>query len=351
MHATELKGLSGRSSAALVLAAASLSGCASKAPALHPTPFFSPTATRQATNAVDAGDADLEIAELRRVMMSRPDDVDARVRLAQAYTLRGFPDVALEHYRVGAERFPDSVKIVLGLVRTLRRAEQKEEALAVLKTFIHAHPQNTAEPYEWLGILNDDMQNWKASEYAYETALLYAPRSAELHNNLGYSFLMQALNNAAATEFRMALDLKRDLVIARNNLGIALAGNTETDPKEAILNWQAVSGPAAAHNNMAALLIERGEYPRARKELETALGYDQQNAQAIYNLALLSEKDGKPAVIPPQNAAVRTVRQPNPILKFLHLVRQPETPSESQTLAAGPATPPAVAPVGSGSGN
>lgn len=359
MRATENKGLGCRSGAAWMLAAVSLTGCASKTATLHPTPFFSPTPTRQATNAVDAGDADLEIAGLRKTMMSRPDDVDIRVRLAQAYNAHGFPDVALEHYRLAAQRFPDSLKVALGLARTLRRADQKEEALAGLKAFIHARPQATAEPYEWLGILNDDVQNWKASQLAYETALLYSPASAELHNNLGNALLMQGLNHNAATEFHAALRIKRDFAIARNNLGIALAGDTDGDRKEAILNWQAVSGPAAAHNNMAALLIERGDYPGARKELDAALGYDQQNAQAILNLALVSEKDGKPAVIPPANLAtapVKNARQPNLMMKFLHVGRHTGKPAESQSLSAGQTAAPVAAPVSpasasSGSGN
>ncbi len=226
-----------------------------------------------------------------------------------------FPDVALEHYRLAAERFPDSAKAAVALARALRHAGQKTEALAGLNAFIHTHPQNSAEPYEWQGILNDDVENWKASQSAYETALLYAPASAELHNNLGYALLMQYKNDDAAIEFRSALRIKRDMVIARNNLGIALAANLDTNRNEAILNWQAISGPAAAHNNMAALLIERGDYAQARKELGAALGYDQQNAQAIYNLALVSERDGKPAVIPQPNAA-KTAKQGNALTRF-----------------------------------
>jgi Flp pilus assembly protein TadD len=327
------------------LAVLSLSGCATKTAALHSTPYFSPTPARQATNAIDAGDGDLEIANLRRTMMSRPDDLDARLRLANAYAARGFPDVALEHYRLAVERFPDSEKAAVQLARTLRQAAQKEEALDGLKAFLHAHPQKISEAYEWLGILNDDLQNWKASQLAYETALLYSKESAELHNNLGYALLMQAKSNDAAAEFRAALRFKHDLVIARNNLGIALASN----PKEAILNWQAVSGPAAAHNNMAAVLIERGEYAEARKELETALGYDQQNAQAIFNLALVSVRDGKPAVLPQQAPSVKTARL-NFFARFFH----PGKSSGKQTEST-PATPgqsvTAAAPANSGSGN
>jgi tetratricopeptide (TPR) repeat protein len=246
------------------------------------------------------------------------------------------------------------VNAAVRLARALRKADQREEALAGLQAFIHAHPQNTLEPYEWLGILYDDVQNWKASQLAYETAFLYSQPSstatAELHNNLGYALLMQHLDNAAATEFRAALRINRDSAIARNNLGIALA--SDPDRNQAISNWQAISGPASAHSNMAALLIERGDYPGARQELTAALGYDQQNAQAIYNLALLSERDGKPAVIPPPNVAAKRARI---LTWFFHPGRHSGKPAESQPLAAGrtadPAAERAVVPTGSGSGN
>jgi tetratricopeptide (TPR) repeat protein len=322
--------------------------CATKTATFHRAPFFNPTPTRQAINAVDAGDGDLEIAGLRKVVMARPEDVDARLRLASAYAARGFADVAVEHYRIVCERFPDSLKAALRLARALRQGGEKEEALAGFKAFIHNHPQRTSEPYEWLGILNDDLQDWKASQLAYETALLYSPNSAELHNNLGYALLMQYLNQSAATEFRAALRIKKDLVIARNNLGIALAEN----PKEAMLHWQAVSGPAAAHNNMAALFIERGNYPEARNELAAALSYDQQNAQAIYNLALVSERDGKPAVLPqPKPQVASAAKQPGTLSKFFHPGRHTGKQADTQTLAAEQTSEHPVPLTGSGSGN
>jgi Flp pilus assembly protein TadD len=322
-----------------------LTACASKTAAVRPPGFFSPTPTRETTNAVDAGDGNMEIATLRNTVTSHPDDVDARLRLAQAYAARGFADVALEHLRLAAERFPNSMPAATRLARALRQAGQKEEALAGLKAFIRTRPQTVAEPYEWLGILNDDLQNWKASQLAYETALLYSPGSAELHNNLGYTLLMQHRNDTAAMEFRAALRLQRDLAIARNNLGIALAGN----PQEAILNWQAAGGPAVAHNNMAALLMERGDLAGARKELETALSYDRQNGPAIFNLALVSERDGKPAVIPPQ-AVGKTATQFSILAKFFHVGRH-SAPAKQADPAPAIVGQSAVVPTGSGSGN
>jgi len=160
---------------------------------------------------------------------------------------------------------------------------------------------------------------------------------------------MQYLNDAAIAEFRSALRLRKDLTIARNNLGIALADT----PKEAILHWQAISGPAAAHNNMAALLIERGQYQEARKELATALGYDQHNAQAIYNLALVSERDGKPAVIStrtPASTVVKT-RQGNYLTRLFHPGRHYGKTSDAEAQNATQTAGRATTPASSGSSN
>jgi Tetratricopeptide repeat. len=61
-----------------------------------------------------------------------------------------------------------------------------------------------------------------------------------------------------------------------------------------VLQWQSVSGPATAHNNLAAVLMEQGRYEEARKELKIALGYNKDHAAALRNLLLISDLDGNP---------------------------------------------------------
>ena len=78
--------------------------------------------------------------------------------------------------------------------------------------------------------------------------------------------------------------------MARNNLGLALANLDETD--QAVANWQSASDPATAHNNLAAVLMEKGNYPNARKELEIALSYNNAYPAALKNLELVSRLDG-----------------------------------------------------------
>ena len=163
----------------------------------------------------------------------------------------------------------------------------------MLQEFLQAHPQQSPDFASLLGILLDEQKQWAEGERSHREALALAPKSDSLHNNLGYNLLMQGKNEAAAGEFQEALKLNPHSQVARNNLGMALANK----PDQAAVSWQSVGDPAAAHNNVAALLIQQGRYAEARKELDLALGYNRTYSAALNNLKLVSELDGKPASI------------------------------------------------------
>ena len=122
---------------------------------------------------------------------------------------------------------------------------------------------------------------------------------------------MQERKPEAAFELRLALKLRPDSEVARNNLGLAVTD----DPREAILHWQSVADPATAHSNLAALLIEKGRYGDARRELDLALGYNSRHAAALNNLRLVSRLDGKPVVLPMQPAQTRRAKGRTPARK------------------------------------
>ena len=83
--------------------------------------------------------------------------------------------------------------------------------------------------------------------------------------------------------------------MARNNLGIALAHSNAT--AQAVANWQSTSDAATAHNNLAAVWMEKGNYPEARRELDLALSYNRAHPAALRNLELVSRLDGSPATL------------------------------------------------------
>ena len=261
---------------------------------------------RQIHNAIDAGDGDYQLRVLRQKLAADPDNIPIRLEMAKAYCDRGYPDVALEICRLAAARFPESGEAQLALVRALRDVNRRAEAIDGLVTFLKAHPQTGPEYFSWLGILRDESGLWPLGEPAHRKALELAPSLDYLHNNLGYNLLMQKKYAEAAGEFREALKLNPRSPVARNNLGLALANLDETD--QALANWQSASDPATAHNNLAAVLMEKGNYPNARKELEIALSYNNAYPAALKNLELVSRLDGHPATLAVKPAESRWQR-------------------------------------------
>jgi Flp pilus assembly protein TadD len=261
---------------------------------------------RQIHNAIDAGDGDYQLRVLRQKLAADPDDIPIRLELAKAYCDRGYPDVALEICRLAAARFPESGEAQLALVRALRDMNRRSEAIDGLVAFLKAHPQTGPEYFSWLGILRDESGLWPLGEPAHRKALELAPSLDYLYNNLGYNLLMQKKYAEAAAEFREALKLNPRSPVARNNLGLALASLDETD--QALANWRSGSDPATAHNNLAAVLMEKGNYPNARKELEIALSYNDACPAALKNLELVSRLDGHPATLAVKPAESRWQR-------------------------------------------
>ena len=264
---------------------------------------------RQIENAVDAGSGDPEMHALRQRLAVDAHDMNARITLARLYAKRGYPDLALEHYRMAMLQDPDSLIAVLELAKTLRQMDQKQTALEAVEFYSLRHQSWEAKSLE--GVLEDELGHFDAAEQAHRGALKIEPNRAGLHNNLGYNLLLQNKPKEAAAEFEAALKLDPRSEIAHNNLGAALAllappssgGPTaakkpkkgQADPQQALADWQKSLDPAVAHNNLAALLIEQGRLPEARAELQAALEANPSFSPALANLRLISETDGKPA--------------------------------------------------------
>ena len=257
------------------------------------------TMKRQVTNAVDAGDGDYVARSLRDRLVAEPDNLAVRIELAEHYQRVGYPELAIEHYRLVAARFPANANVAIRLAKSLRDYNRRDAAIDTLTTFCKANPAAPSELLSLLGILRDDAGQFAEAEKAHRSALALAPKTAYLHNNLGYNLLLQGRAKEAAVEFREALAIEPHSRLANDNLGLALLAEWKNDeqPKEALLRWEAVGGPATAHNNLATVLMEQGRYAEARKELEIALSYQKDHPAALANLQLIAERDGKPATV------------------------------------------------------
>ena len=255
---------------------------------------------RQVRNAVDAGEGDARIRALRQQVAARPDDLASRLELARLYASSGFPEIAVDHYRLAAIRFPESAEVAVGLTKTLAQMGLVSDAKAGIEAFVAGRPNASWQAWSWLGILQDRVREHGTAESSHRAALKLNPSSDALHNNLGQNLLLRGEYRGAAEEFRAALKANPSSMIARNNLAIALAG----EPKQAVTEWESVLDRASAHNNLAVVLIERGEYDGARQELTRALEYRKDHPAALRNLQLIAELEGKSSS--GQQEAVRT---------------------------------------------
>jgi Flp pilus assembly protein TadD len=256
---------------------------------------------RQAQNAKEAGDGDVELRRLRQFLAANPRNPDGRILLARYYQAHGAPDLALEHYRLAAEQFPESSLVTISLAKTLRELGEPAEAARALQEYAARQPHPGWDILSLEGILQDEQGDHSAAEKAHRAAVAAAPDQSDLHNNLGYNLLTQGRSEAAIEEFRRAIELDPKSEIAHNNLAAALArsGSAGKDTKrEAVAEWNRSNGQAEAHSNMAAVLIDQGRYEEARAELTAALKIDPSLGAALANLRLVAEKDGRPATLP-----------------------------------------------------
>ncbi|MBL8215352.1 MAG: tetratricopeptide repeat protein [Bryobacterales bacterium] len=283
-----------------------------------------PAMEQQVRNAVYAGEGDLEAREFRRRITSNPQDLDARLGMARHYRKMGFGELAVEHLRLAAERFPDSAGVALELAESLAGQEMLAEAASGLQAFLAKDANNRAELPSLLGILRDELEEYAAGESAHRAALAISPTNPKLHNNLGYNLWLQGKREDAVAAFRRALSLDSHFAVARNNLGRALLESpAEQDRREAVGHFEAAADRAVAHNNAAAVLMEQGRYDEARKELEQALAVRPDFAPALRNLALLTERDGKPLQLP-QTGQARESRRSRVWRAILGIEKKPE---------------------------
>jgi len=257
-------------------------------------PAVTTVMTRQARNAVELGDGDLEAQQLRKRLAADARDLDARVLLARVYARRGLPDLALEHYRLAAVQFPDSPAVALALAKTLREMGESEGALKAIA-------DSTVQTWELLslkGIILDEQGRFALAEPVHRAALAVDPNRSGLRTNLGYNLLLQGQGEAAAAELRRALEIDPHSAVAHNNLAMALVLQAHPLPAQALAEWQRTLDPAEAHNNLAAVLIEQGRFEEARAELNLALASRRNFPAAMSNLELVAQRDGRPATVP-----------------------------------------------------
>ena len=240
---------------------------------------------QQTQGAFDPLTGDQRIQTLQARLKLNPQDFDARLEIATIYESYGLYDDAFDQYMQALNTNP-SEPAALGLSRASRAAARSVEALPLVEAFAAIHP--SADSWNEVGLLYDAASNLKAGEIAFRNSILQDEASDRSHNNLGYNLLLQNDTAAAEIEFRRALELNPKSATTRNNLGVVLA--RRGDLAGALEQFQSAADAATAHNNLAVVLLEAGQYEQSRQELVKALAIRHYFAPALANFKLVQER-------------------------------------------------------------
>ena len=136
---------------------------------------------------------------------------------------------------------------------------------------------------------------WRNSETLWTHVLKCNPRSPLAHVNLGRWWTDQGKPDLALKEYRAALDIDPNYILALNNLAFTLFQRGEIDASIDACQKVLERNPrnSKAHNNLGLALQRRGDLDAAMSHYQLAVDCDPENAQAHHNLATLLHRRGK----------------------------------------------------------
>ncbi len=191
---------------------------------------------------------------------------------------------ALAQYRTGIQRSPSQAFYHKKIAQALVALGKREEAIGELNQFLKDNPKDSDARLTRAGLLRDS-QNPKDRDLAMQELKELAaqdPQNAEVHYNLGVSYLDKGEAAAAWQELKKSSDLRKDYIPPRLLLGdIAQTAHNYPVALEA-------SGDVLAldPNNLdakllrAAALVGNKSYREADNELD-ALGRLQPNSKEV----------------------------------------------------------------------
>ena len=280
---------------AAVLAAGS--GCAAVHPRAHARPEGPAVPTADATVRTDppSGEASLasyvqQVREVSRRVRPRATDAlvaerwsqdlaaaisrhsatpthASQVGLAQAYVRAGILDMAYEHFATAARLDPNDGAAWDGLARIWRDWGFSHLGLGDAYRAVWAAPRSPAV-HNTLGTILQFLGKGRDARAQFAQAFALDPTAAYAHNNMCYSWLMEANADAAATACGRALAIDSSLVPARNNLALARAINGDLAGAAEIFGE--AGGEAAAQYNLGIVYLSQRRYSAAAEAFDRA---------------------------------------------------------------------------------
>lgn len=221
---------------------------------------------------------------LQRILFNDPENHHAALLWAEIMVATGQASAAISRFDPILKEKQFQARALQGKGLALLWTGEQKVASQLLKTAVDQNPK-LWRAWNALGYYHDTMGEWSSSGVAYKKALELKPRNAMIHNNRGYSLLLQRRVDAAVDSLSKAVRFDPKLKIAQLNLRLAMAWSGLY--QRAVLGADKKDLPRAL-NNAGYVALLRGDYASAEALLLRAVETDAKyNIRAYRNLAYL----------------------------------------------------------------
>ncbi len=238
--------------------------------ALRLRPDFEPAALMAAELRAE-NEPDLAMAGLRRFLDKSPRSVNGHITLARLYLMRNDMTSARQEFETLRKVAPTDPRVPLALGLTSLQAKEFGEAEQYLKEYLQlAEKVPTANP---------------------DIAFQYLAQIAEERKD--YAGAIQWLERIEDSRLAPAAAAKRAQLLARMGKlddAQAIFGDMLSDAEDIPDPAQRSQRMMAIRQAEVATLMETKSYDRARKVLDERIGAEPDNADWIYELAMLDER-------------------------------------------------------------
>jgi tetratricopeptide (TPR) repeat protein len=144
---------------------------------------------------------------LEKALEANPDDLDTRMRLAEAFGGTNDYEKACEHLEMILEHDPDSTRVVRALGIAYSRRENYARAIEYLERAVKLDP-NHAKAFYRLGAAYDNTKLYNQAVEAFKKAILVDPRFAKAYQAMGFAYESLDDRQSAVECFKKALELE-----------------------------------------------------------------------------------------------------------------------------------------------
>jgi tetratricopeptide (TPR) repeat protein len=236
----------------------------------------------------DRPEAALEVAEW--LLANDPDPLHARIALANVYEKLDRPLDAEKELRQALAVAPGDLRIYGALARSMRQRGDREGEIAVYREVLASNPDHhgTLVALADAQMAEDDLDGAIATLLEVEKRY---PDDARSSVRLGFLLYEARRMQEAAARFEVALESFPAEYEIAFFLGVARRRDNRDDEALAVFETIPASHKhyAEARTQMAAIHEKRGDFARAREEVQRALAVEPSRALELYSAQLLSK--------------------------------------------------------------